>query len=55
MLHADKPGRASLALDLMEELRPVLADRLALSRIRVQLAGPFLWAWQDGAYARVSR
>jgi len=32
-LHADRPGRASLALDLMEELRPVMADRLALSLI----------------------
>lgn len=32
-LHADRPGRSSLALDLMEELRPVLADRLALSLI----------------------
>ena len=32
-LHADKPGRAGLALDLMEELRPVVADRLALSLI----------------------
>lgn len=32
-LHADRPGRNSLALDLMEELRPILADRLALSLI----------------------
>ena len=32
-LHADRPGRASLALDLMEELRPMLADRLAISLI----------------------
>ena len=32
-LHTDRPGRAGLALDLMEELRPVLADRLALSLI----------------------
>lgn len=32
-LHADRPGRASLSLDLMEELRPFLADRLALSLI----------------------
>lgn len=32
-LHADRPGRASLALDLMEEFRPVLADRLALSLV----------------------
>jgi CRISPR-associated protein Cas1 len=30
-LHAPRPGRPSLALDLMEELRPVLADRLALT------------------------
>jgi CRISPR-associated protein Cas1 len=43
-LHADRPGRASLALDLMEELRPVLADRLALSLInRGQIgAGDFI-------------
>lgn len=32
-LHADRPGRPSLALDLMEELRPVFADRLALSLV----------------------
>lgn len=30
-LHRDRPGRPSLALDLMEELRPVLADRFALA------------------------
>jgi CRISPR-associated protein Cas1 len=32
-LHAVRPGRAALALDLMEEFRPVLADRLVLSLI----------------------
>ena len=32
-LHALRPGRAALALDLMEELRPLLADRLALTLI----------------------
>ena len=32
-LHRDRPGRPSLALDLIEELRPILADRLALSLI----------------------
>ena len=37
-LHADRPGRPSLALDLMEDLRPVLADRLTLSLVnRAQL------------------
>lgn len=29
-MHTDKPGRMSLALDLMEELRPVIADRFVL-------------------------
>jgi CRISPR-associated protein Cas1 len=39
-LHQDRPGRPSLALDLVEELRPVFADRLALSLInRKQIAG----------------
>jgi len=32
-LHRERPGRPSLALDLMEELRPVLADRVALSLV----------------------
>jgi CRISPR-associated protein Cas1 len=30
-LHALRPGRPALALDLMEELRPILADRLAIT------------------------
>jgi len=32
-LHTLRPGRPALALDLMEELRPVLADRLVLSLV----------------------
>jgi CRISPR-associated protein Cas1 len=32
-LHRDRPGRPSLALDLAEELRPLLGERLALSLI----------------------
>ncbi len=32
-LHTLRPGRPALALDLMEELRPILADRLVLSLI----------------------
>lgn len=41
-LHRDRPGRPSLALDLMEEFRAFLADRLALSLInrrQVQASG----------------
>lgn len=56
-LHRDRPGRPSLALDLMEELRPILADRLALSLInRRQLRakdferrdGGAVWLSDDG-------
>ena len=32
-LHTDRPGRTSLALDLMEELRPCMADRFVLTMI----------------------
>ena len=35
-LHRDRPGRPSLALDLLEEFRPLLADRLALSLINLK-------------------
>ena len=39
-LHTCRPGRPSLALDLMEELRPVFADRLALTLVnRKQVCG----------------
>ncbi|OPY12368.1 MAG: CRISPR-associated protein Cas4/endonuclease Cas1 fusion [Syntrophus sp. PtaB.Bin138] len=34
-LHRDRPGRPGLALDLMEEFRPFLADRLTLSLINL--------------------
>lgn len=35
-LHRDRPGRHGLALDLMEEFRPSLADRLVLSLINLR-------------------
>lgn len=34
-LHRDRPGRPGLALDMMEEFRPFLADRLALSLVNL--------------------
>ncbi|MDC3415901.1 type I-C CRISPR-associated endonuclease Cas1c [Aquibacillus salsiterrae] len=36
-LHRDRPGRASLALDVMEELRGVYADRFVLSLINKKI------------------
>ena len=35
-LHRDRPGRPSLALDIMEEFRPFIADRLVLSLINLK-------------------
>lgn len=35
-LHRDRPGRPSLALDLVEEFRPFLADRLTLSLVNLK-------------------
>ncbi|MEI6233881.1 MAG: type I-C CRISPR-associated endonuclease Cas1c [Planctomycetota bacterium] len=35
-LHRDRPGRAGLALDMMEEFRPFLADRLSLSLVNLK-------------------
>mgnify|MGYP001852319276 FL=1 len=42
-MHVDRPGRRSLALDLMEELRPIMADRFVLSAVnnRVMRPGQF--------------
>lgn len=39
-LHAERPNRPALALDLMEEFRPWLADRLAVTLINRQQIGP---------------
>jgi CRISPR-associated protein Cas1 len=49
-LHRDRPGRPGLALDLMEELRPFLVDRLALSLInRKQVPATGFVATASGA------
>lgn len=49
-LHRDRPGRPSLALDLMEELRAPLADRLALSLLnRRQLRSGDFRRMESGA------
>jgi CRISPR-associated protein Cas1 len=49
-LHALRSGRPALGLDLMEELRPILADRLALTLInRRQLTDQDFDRRQGGA------
>ena len=39
-LHRDRPGRQSLALDLMEELRPCMADRFVLTLVNNRMIRP---------------
>ena len=39
-MHRDRPGRVSLALDLVEELRPCLADRFVLTLINDRVVTP---------------
>lgn len=46
-LHRDRPGRFGLALDLMEELRPILADRLVLSLINLKQVRPNSFLTQE--------
>ncbi|MBI4687799.1 MAG: type I-C CRISPR-associated endonuclease Cas1 [Nitrospirae bacterium] len=49
-LHRDRPGRYGLALDLMEEFRPFLADRLTLSLINLcQVQGKGFERKENGA------
>lgn len=47
-LHTDRPGRPSLALDLMEELRSALADRLVLTLINRRQVQGSGFSLQDG-------
>jgi len=47
-MHADRPNRPSLALDLMEEFRPWLADRLAITLINRQQIGSEHFVEREG-------
>ncbi|HAV64218.1 MAG TPA: subtype I-C CRISPR-associated endonuclease Cas1 [Verrucomicrobiales bacterium] len=47
-LHAERPNRPALALDLMEEFRPWLADRLAVTLINRQQVGPDDFRLREG-------
>ncbi len=49
-LHRDRPGRSSLALDLMEEFRPCIADRFVLTCInnRVFQKSDFIYRENGG-------
>lgn len=46
-MHADRPGRKGLALDLMEELRGIYADQFVLTLINKQIMKPTMFQHQD--------
>jgi CRISPR-associated protein Cas1 len=49
-MHRDRPGRQSLALDMMEEMRPILADRVALTMVNTkQITGKAFSLAESGA------
>lgn len=53
-LHRDRPGRTSLALDLMEELRPCLADRFVLTCINNKIANGADFHQEESGAVRLS-
>jgi CRISPR-associated protein Cas1 len=53
-LHVDRPNRPSLALDLMEEFRPWLADRLAVTLINRQQIAPEHFVEREGGAVEFS-
>jgi CRISPR-associated protein Cas1 len=53
-LHTDRPGRPSLALDLMEEFRPLVADRLVLTLLNRRQIAVSDFTVRDGGAVEMS-
>lgn len=53
-LHQDRPGRKSLALDLMEELRPAMADRFVLTLINNRVVSPSDFHQEESGAVRIT-
>ncbi|MER3461528.1 MAG: subtype I-C CRISPR-associated endonuclease Cas1 [Armatimonadota bacterium] len=54
-LHAERPARPSLALDMMEEFRPLLADRLAITLINRRQIGPKDFIEREGGAVELTK
>jgi len=52
-LHVDRPGRPGLALDLMEEFRSLVADRLVLALVNRQQVQPGNFQRDEGGAVRL--
>lgn len=46
-LHTDRSGRASMALDIMEEFRPLIADRFVMRLINLRLVDKYMFEKKD--------
>ncbi len=53
-LHVDRPGRPGLALDLVEEFRPIVADRLVLAMINRKQIAPTDFSTRPGGAVELS-
>ncbi len=53
-MHVDRPGRRSLALDLMEELRSVLVDRFVLSAVNNRVVNASHFEKRESGEVRLS-
>lgn len=53
-LHRDRPGRTSLALDLMEELRPCMADRFVLTVVNNRILSPADFIQEESGAVRMT-
>lgn len=53
-MHRDRPGRTSLSLDLMEELRPCFADRFVLTLINNRVIAPDDFDFQESGSVLLS-
>jgi CRISPR-associated protein Cas1 len=53
-LHVDRPGRPGLALDLMEEFRSLIADRLVLALVNRQQVKPGQFITQESGAVRMT-
>ena len=53
-LHRDRPGRTSMALDLMEELRPCVADRFVVTAVNNRVVTPEDFVIEESGAVRLT-
>lgn len=55
VLHSDRSGKPSMALDLMEEMRPYLADRFVFRLVNNRMVGPKDFLYMDSGAVRLDK